>query len=125
TIAGAATFAASGRVSSLSSGVPDECGMVPPLDPPAIATNGAAFFNALLAELKGREPAVPFVEGGNVISNPGSRTTRGPRTIFSTSFDLHLKRNPMEEPGITGEFGLIDWIRRRQPPRSGSSWTQL
>jgi hypothetical protein len=40
------------------------------LDPQAVATDGAAFLNALLAELKGREPAIPFVDRGNLISNP-------------------------------------------------------
>jgi thiamine-monophosphate kinase len=31
----------------------------------------------------------------------------------------------MEEPRLAGEFGLIEWIRRHQPPRPRSSWTQL
>jgi thiamine-monophosphate kinase len=31
----------------------------------------------------------------------------------------------MEQPAITSEFALIDWIRRRERPPSGSSWTQL
>jgi hypothetical protein len=39
------------------------------LDSPAVAINGATFFNALLAELKGREPAIPFIEGGSTIPN--------------------------------------------------------
>jgi hypothetical protein len=40
------------------------------LDPPEVATNGAAFFRALLTKLKGREPAIPFVEIGDDIANP-------------------------------------------------------
>lgn len=31
----------------------------------------------------------------------------------------------MEQPGISGEFALIDWIRRREASRRGSSWTRL
>jgi thiamine-monophosphate kinase len=30
----------------------------------------------------------------------------------------------MEPQGIVGEFALIDWIRRREASRLGSSWTQ-
>ena len=31
----------------------------------------------------------------------------------------------MGEPGATGEFALIDWIRRQEPERPVDSWTRL
>jgi thiamine-monophosphate kinase len=31
----------------------------------------------------------------------------------------------MDESGSTGEFALIDWIRRQEPARSVDSWTRL
>ena len=31
----------------------------------------------------------------------------------------------MGESGSTGEFALIDWIRRQEPARSVDSWTRL
>src|SRR4051794_7756621 len=30
-----------------------------------------------------------------------------------------------ETQDTSGEFGLIDWIRRHQPPRPASSWTRV